>query len=184
MFPLSSIPLVTLTATLLPFWSIAGSHVAPDSDEVYLLQDEHNIYNTEYSENLPRCSGRKIDNPYSLCNNLPDICDQSTREAGTSLLPTILSTWSVSYTMQSGSKRMKWIAPNPSTNLLIIAKLKLRIPSSQTKTLDQKPGKRTSGCCKGNRYRPSWNVRECIECPELSKSKLRGYYCEFELPPT
>ena len=180
MFPLSSIPLVTLTATLLPFRSIAGSHVAPDSDEVYLLQDEHNIYNTEYSENLPRCSGRKIDNPYSLCNNLPDICDQSTREAGTSLLPTILSTWSVSYTMQSGSKRMEWIAPNPSTNLLIIAKLKLRTHSSQIVKRAQIGGKRT-GCCKGtNRYQPSWNVPKCIKCPKFSKSKLGGYYCEFK----
>ena len=127
MFPVSSRNLVARPATLLPFRSTAGSHVAPDSEDVYFLEDEHNIYNTEYSENLPRCSGRKIDNPYSLCNNLPDICDQSTREAGTSLLPTILSTWSVSYTMQSGSKSMKCITSKPSTNLLIIAKLKLRI---------------------------------------------------------
>ena len=54
------------------------------------------------------------------------------------------------------------------------AKLNSRIHSSQTKTLDQKVVKPTPGCCRGNRYRPSWNVRDCIKCPKLSRSK-RGW---------
>lgn len=173
------------TTTSITVMSIGGSKVASDSDILYVLPNTS--YHNEYAEGYSRCAGEEVRNPYSLCDNLPDICEHSQSDTGTSLLPTILSTWNVTYTVKSGSTNLEWNAPSPATNLLLIAKLKLRKSSTQSKKrhavkADSSLGDPVYGCCKGNRYRPSWRNNNCIDCPSHSSSSLKGYYCNFQVP--
>ena len=169
--------------------SIASSAVSA-GNVVYNLPLEHSHYLTAYSEgfNPSRCpSGREIANPYSLCGNLPNICDTITRVPGTSILPTILSTWRLSYVIDSSTQELEWDAPDPATNLLLIAKVKLRFPAKQSSKrsgIHKLKDPASPGCCNGNNYRPSWNDDTCVPCPVKpavgadSESRLGGYYCE------
>ena len=168
--------------------SIAGSAVG-SGNVVYNLPLEHSHYLTAYSEgfNPSRCpSGREIVNTYSLCGNLPNICDTITRVPGSSLMPTILSTWQLSYVMETSTEALLWNAPDPATNLLLIARVKLRFPPLQSSKrsavhLKDVPN---PGCCTENKYRPNWNEDSCIPCPVKpavgadSTAHLGGYYCE------
>lgn len=173
---------VTLTAE-------ASCKVDISSDVMYDLPLENTRYVTRYVEGYPRCpGGREINNPYSLCKNLPGICDSTQRIPGRGMMPTILTTWKLTYNMRSGRNNAAhtWNAPNPATNLLIIAKLKLRyLPNTLLTKRDTLPVKRSVlpplGCCPSDQYRPKWNDKTCEACPIefQSISMLRGYYCEM-----
>jgi len=171
--------------------SIAGSSVStlyPKSGTVYILPRGHSTYLTIYEEGYNSCS-KEIANPYSLCNNLPKICDRSTRRPGQSLLPTVLSTWSLRYKMNKGWDKLPWDAPSPATNLLLKAKVILRLMSlskKRTKVPFLFPKSdivmSQNGCCKGNRYRSSVYSQVCEPCPTRSVSRLQGLYCEINEP--
>ena len=171
--------------TRIQLTSIAGSSVGT-SGVVYNLPLEHSHYVTIYEEGYDqsRCSrGKEIVNPYSLCDNLPLICDTMTRVPGSRIMPTILSTWKLSYSVESGHENLKWDAPNPATDLLIIGKVKLRfLPEPDQKRAEiNRMSEPAFGCCVGNTYRPVWSDRHCSPCPSkpsTSKTNLRGYYCE------
>ena len=169
--------------------SVGGSAVSSDTKVVYNLPLQHSHYLTVYSEgfNPSRCpSGKEITNPYSLCKNLPNVCDTLTRVPGRSMMPTILSTWQLSYVMESSTEAIAWDAPDPATDLRLIGKVKLRFPSDQSSKRGILWLKDSSipGCCTGNMYRPNWNDESCIACPVKpdvgadSVSHLNGYYCE------
>ncbi|XP_068713477.1 uncharacterized protein [Montipora capricornis] len=174
--------------------SVAGSAVstlAPNTSPVYILPKGHTSYVTLYEVGYTSCTANEIENPYSLCENLPRICDKSSRQAGESLLPTILSTWKFKYQISKGAKILKWDAPTPATNLLIRAKLVIKmLPITRKRSHLPKPLKismsrdevlSTNGCCdEGNRYRRSLNDRICEVCPDRSTSRLRGLYCEID----
>ena len=177
------------TRTSIELTSIAGSMTSDTSDVVYSIPLEHSKFLTVYylGYRSSQCSdGNEIPNPYSLCKNLPNICDTFTKKPQESLMPTILSTWKLSYTVESGNKKVKWKAPNPATNLLIKARVKLR--HYRTKKSDFKLFEDNLAseevCCKGNTYQPEWYDSTCVPCPQKpdiptnSKSKLGGYYCE------
>lgn len=177
------------TRTSIELNSIAGSMTSDTSDVVYSIPLEHSKFLTVYylGYRSSQCSdGNEIPNPYSLCKNLPNICDTFTKKPQESLMPTILSTWKLSYTVESGNRKVKWKAPNPATNLLIKAKVKLR--HYRTKKSDFKLFEDNLAseevCCKGNTYQPEWYDSTCVPCPQKpdiptnSKSKLGGYYCE------
>ena len=177
------------TRTSIELTSIAGSMTSDTSDVVYSIPLEHSKFLTVYylGYRSSQCSdGNEISNPYSLCKNLPDICDTFTKKPQESLMPTILSTWKLSYTVESGNRKVKWKAPNPATNLLIKARVKLR--HYRTKKSDFKLFEDNLAseevCCKGNTYQPEWYDSTCVPCPQKpdiptnSKSKLGGYYCE------
>ena len=164
-----------------------GSYISADqaSSVLYKLPEKQTSYVTTYEEGFrsSTCSN-EIPNPYSLCNNLPNICHTSTNVPGDSLLPTTLSRWRISYTVQSGEEEVDWLAPcNSATDLKFIAKVKLRmlhrIRSSETlaRTADQ-----PNVCCQGNTYRSSLVSTECEDCPRESTSRLGGYYCEADPP--
>lgn len=180
----------TYSKTHIRLTSIASSAVGK-GDVAYNLPIEHSQYLTAYSEgfNPSRCpSGGNIANPYSLCDNLPNICDTTTRVVGTSLMPTILSTWKLTYLTETSTiQKLSWDAPDPATNLLVVAKVKLRFPSSHNSKRSKVPSMDTPaklGCCTGNNYRPNWYGNTCIACPvkpdvpQDSKINLQGYYCE------
>ena len=177
------------TRTSIELTSIAGSMTSDTSDVVYSIPLEHSKFLTVYYQGYrsSQCSdGNEIPNPYSLCKNLPNICDTFTKKPQESLMPTILSTWKLSYTVESGNRKVKWKAPNPATNLLIKAKVKLRhyrTKKSDFKLFEDNPASEEV-CCKGNTYQPEWYDSTCVPCPQKpdiptnSKSKLGGYYCE------
>ena len=174
--------------------TVAGSAVstlAPNTSPVYILPKGHSSYVTLYEEGYTSCTSNEIENPYSLCENLPKICDKSSRQAGESLLPTILSTWKLKYQISKGAEILKWDAPTPATNLLIRAKIVIRmLPRKRKRSHLAKPLKRSrskdevlssNGCCdEENRYRISLNNRKCVVCPDRSTSMLRGLYCEID----
>ena len=177
--------------TVVKLTSVAGSSFSETGDVVYNLPFEHSIYKTIYTQGYDRCPDEKeADNPYSLCNNLPKICDTNTRvpPITKAIMPTILSTWKIKYTVESGHKDLTWDAPEPATNLLIIGKAKLRfLPNSSLKkrrVLWHHGDQTAFGCCTGNTYRPEWRDKACVPCPSKpegpsnSVSNLRGYYCE------
>ena len=177
------------TRTSIELTSIAGNMTSDTSDVVYSIPLEHSKFLTVYYQGYrsSQCSdGNEIPNPYSLCKNLPNICDTFTKKPQESLMPTILSTWKLSYTVESGNRKVKWKAPNPATNLLIKAKVKLRhyrTKKSDFKLFEDNPASEEV-CCKGNTYQPEWYDSTCVPCPQKpdiptnSKSKLGGYYCE------
>ena len=109
--------------------SVAGSSFTETGEVVYNVPLADSNYVTTYTEGFHRCpNGKETSNPYSLCDNLPTICDTSTRVTPKPevLMPTILSTWKISFTKGSGGEDLTWNAPNATTNLLIIGKVKLR----------------------------------------------------------
>lgn len=177
------------TRTSIELTSIAGNMTSDTSDVVYSIPLEHSKFLTVYylGYRSSQCSdGNEIPNPYSLCKNLPNICDTFTKKPQESLMPTILSTWKLSYTVESGNRKVKWKAPNPATNLLIKAKVKLRhyrTKKSDFKLFEDNLSSKEV-CCKGNTYQPEWYDSTCVPCPQKpdiptnSKSKLGGYYCE------
>ena len=170
--------------------SVAGSAFAGNPEVVYNLPFEDSQYVSLYTEGFDRCPSQKeIANPYSLCNNLPSICDTITRVPTIfeTIMPTILSTWQVKFTKESGDEDLAWDAPNPATNLLIIAKVQLRFISGSSRRKSGVTRRRDEpamavGCCSGNTYRKSWRKRDCVPCPTKpptdAVSMLRGYYCE------
>lgn len=177
------------TRTSIELTSIAGNMTSDTSDVVYSIPLEQSKFLTVYylGYRSSQCSdGNEIPNPYSLCKNLPNICDTFTKKPQESLMPTILSTWKLSYTVESGNRKVKWKAPNPATNLLIKAKVKLRhyrTKKSDFKLFEDNLSSKEV-CCKGNTYQPEWYDSTCVPCPQKpdiptnSKSKLGGYYCE------
>ena len=181
----------TSIKTKIQLTSIAGSQISDTSDVVYSIPLEHSNFLTTYylGYTSSHCSnGKEIENPYSLCNNLPKLCDTITKVPQESLMPTILSTWKLRYSMESGNRDVKWAAPNPATNLLIVGKVKLRHLADQASKRDVSQSRDLTafGCCSGNTYRPYWYDSTCVACPQKpkipsnSESKLRGYYCEKE----
>ena len=163
----------------------AGSYFSTNvnSSVLYKLPEMQTSYVTVYQEGYRSSTcPQEIPNPYSLCNNLPNICLTSTNEAGDSLLPTTLSTWKVTYSVQSGEEVVKWLAPtNVTTNLNLIAKIKLRMPKESANPLTEIANDQpdlTDLCCDDNTYRASLVDSVCTDCPTGSKSKLGGYYCE------
>ena len=177
--------------TRIELTSVAGSSFSETSNVVYNLPFQDSNYLTIYTQGYDRCpNGKEASNPYSLCNNLPKICDTNTRvpPITKSIMPTILSTWKVKYTVESGQIDLTWNAPNPATNLLMIAKVKLRfLPNPNLKkkrVLWHHRDEFAFGCCTGNTYRLEWRDRQCVSCPSKpngptnSVSNLRGYYCE------
>lgn len=188
----------SFSSTKIDLVSVAVSSFGGDSGVVYNLPLEHSIYSTIYSEGYTRCPrGKQIKNPYKLCKKVyvPKICDTSTRipPAKEAVMPTILSTWKLSYTKGVANNKLKWDAPQPATNLLLIGKVKLQfIHSGASKA---KAGKRStsrrrrevSHCCSGNQYRKEWWTKACVPCPTKpptdSVSNLGGYYCEKGIEP-
>lgn len=177
--------------TRIELTSVAGSSFSETSNVVYNLPFQDSKYLTIYSQGYDRCpNGKEEPNPYSLCKNLPKICDTNTRvpPITKSIMPTILSTWKIRYTVESGEKDLTWNAPNPATDLLMIAKVKLRfLPKTNLKkgrVLWHHRDETVFGCCTGNLYRPEWRDKRCVPCPSKpngptnSVSNLRGYYCE------
>ena len=173
--------------TRIQLTSVAGSAFTENADIVYNLPFEDSNYLTIYSEGYDRCpNGKEIVNPYSLCKNLPKVCDTNTRvpPLTKSIMPTILSTWKLSYTVETGDRDLTWNAPNPATDLLIIGKVKLRfLPRPNKKrVLVYRKDEFAFGCCTGNTYRKDWRDKTCTDCPQKpptdSKSMLDGYYCE------
>lgn len=167
--------------------SIAGSRLDETSGVVYNLPLEHSAYMTLYEQDYDpaKCPrGKEIMNPYSLCDNLPLICDTMTRVPGSLIMPTILSTWKLSLFVETGHVSLQWDAPKPATDLHIIAKVKLRfLPGSGRKrrTIEFSAEPAFGCCAEANTYRPIWNDRTCIPCPTKvtnSVSRLQGYYCE------
>ena len=163
-----------------------GSYISADreSSVLYKLPEKQSSYVTVYQEGYrtSTCSN-EIPNPYSLCNNLPKICHTSTKMAGDSLLPTTLSRWKATYTVQSGDQEVEWLTPNSMTDLKLIAKVTLRMlprkPSSKRSSVPRTTDQ-PDVCCQGNTYRSSLVSSECEDCPSGSTSKLGGYYCEVD----
>ncbi|KAJ7382193.1 hypothetical protein OS493_036524 [Desmophyllum pertusum] len=169
--------------------SIAGSSFSETTKVTYNVPFEHSNYITVYTEGYDRCPrDKETPNPYSLCNNLPTICDTTDRVPPITkgLMPTILSTWKISYTVETGETDLDWNAPNPATNLLLIGSVKLRnLPNPNKRRGLWRPRDETPfGCCTGNTYQPDWKNRDCVPCPSNpdsptdSVTNLRGYYCE------
>ena len=171
--------------------SVSGSSFDEKTNVVYNVPFEHSKYITIYTQGFDRCpNGKETANPFSLCKNLPKICDTNTRvpPITKTIMPTVLSTWKVSYTVESGDRDLTWDAPDPATNLLIIGKVKLRFlpnPNLKKRRILWHHGDETAfGCCTGNTYRPEWRDKTCVPCPSKPKgptdsvSNLRGYYCE------
>ena len=97
--------------TRIELTSVAGSSFTENADVVYNLPFEHSKYITIYSEGYDRCpNGKEIANPYSLCNNLPVICDTNQRKPPVmrSIMPTTLSTWKLCYTKGAGNTDLIW----------------------------------------------------------------------------
>ncbi|KAL9969707.1 hypothetical protein ACROYT_G021959 [Oculina patagonica] len=176
--------------TRIELTSVAGSSFGERTGVVYNVPFEHSKYITIYTQGYDRCpNGKETDNPYSLCNNLPKICDTNTRvpPITKTIMPTILSTWKLSYTIESGERDLTWNAPNPATDILIIGKVKLRFlpnPNLKKRRVLWHHEDMAFGCCTGNEYRPEWRDKACVPCPSKppgptnSVSNLRGYYCE------
>ncbi|KAK3739426.1 hypothetical protein QZH41_004658 [Actinostola sp. cb2023] len=177
------------TTTQVTMTSIAGSSVStmnPNTRVVYLLPKGQNSYRTLYEEGYTSCS-TEIDNPYSLCDNLPKICDKTKRVQGSSLLPTVLSTWSLKVTIHQGSKELNYDAPTPETNLLLRVKAILKVPydakkKSEVPKLLQRSNTVMSqdGCCHDKRYRMSLYTKQCALCPKETTSYLGGLFCQID----
>ncbi|KAK3742983.1 hypothetical protein QZH41_004681 [Actinostola sp. cb2023] len=182
-----------LTTTTVTIISTASNHVSlePDKKKLsYILPRGHSTFHAIYNEgyNTGGCSGDgavEIENPYSLCGNLPKICDISTRHKGQSLLPTILSTWTLSSSTSHLGSTDNWDAPKPATSLLLQAKVTLHFPLLENRSFVRQLISRSevvtseNGCCDGNMVRTSMFNNNCEPCPVNSTSHLRGYYCEI-----
>lgn len=163
-----------------------GSYHTTESPTLYKLPSTHLTFINEYVEGYnPSNCANDIDNPYNLCNNLPDLCLRSSTSESTTLMPTVLSRFSVSYSVTSGSSRLTWSGVKSTTTLRFIAKVRLlKFSSSTPATLEhmQKDisSRETivSQCCTGNKYRETWKNNNCVDCPSNSTSVMGGYYCE------
>ena len=91
----------------------AGSYISTDRESavLYKLPKKQSSYVTVYQEGYrsSTCS-KEIPNPYSLCHNLPNICHTSSNVAGSRVLPTTLSRWRVTYTVQSLRYIKAWLS--------------------------------------------------------------------------
>ena len=160
-----------------------GSFVDETSKLKYVLPLENSEYVTVYEEGYDpaKCpTGKEIANPYSLCDNLPFICDTTSRVSKSRVMPTILSRWDLSLSVESGAKRLNWHELHPATNLLVIAKVNLRFPPGiRKRSRVYRRDESAFGCCSNaNEYRPEWRSSTCTGCPADSESKMGGYYCE------
>lgn len=120
----------TFQVSVATSWGSAVSIDNPEMRIVYILPRGHSSYLTVYEEGYSSCSN-EIPNPYSLCNNLPKLCDTSSRQTGESIIPTLLSTFKIQLSVSQGARSVDWDAPASLTNLKIRARVKLRIPLSQ-----------------------------------------------------
>lgn len=215
-------------------WGSAVKYSSTDQRTVYILPRGHSSYLTVYEEGYSSCP-HEIDNPYSLCGNLPKLCDTSTRESEDSIIPTVLSTFKLQLSVIQGTSTAHWEAPATFTDLTLRARAKLRIPLSlrniekrptteeDTKVeepqsdkpkpavsstkhkvpppskfgrfekephlhkshADKRNAHRPSfdvsqdGCCQHNKYRLSLENNRCADCPQSSRSKHGGLYCEI-----
>lgn len=162
-----------------------GGSLVDLTDKVkYLTPDENSQYVTVYEEGYDpaKCPrGKEILNPYSLCDNLPFMCDTTTRVPMSSIMPTILSRWELSFSLESGAEDLKWDVPNPATDFLIIAKVKLRFPAGiRKRSRITKRDEAAFGCCEDGEYRRNWRDNACTACPHGTPSKMGGYYCEYK----
>jgi hypothetical protein len=171
---------VTTTATSSPvYWNL------PNTGTKYILSKADNEFVTEYEEGYSSGScGKEIHNPYSLCRNLPKICDISTRVAGEdNPLPTLFSKWTIRLNINRGYEAVTWNALNSTTNLLIRAQVCLRFLKTKP-VIPRKLLKSDAAlvigdkCCNGNTYRVSLYNHKCEACPTNSTSGHRGLYCE------
>lgn len=88
-------------------------------------------------------------------------------------MPTILSTWKLSYTVESGDRDLTRYVLNPATNLMIIGKVKLRFLPNAYKRLalwHHRDEAFDEGCSTGNKYRPEVRDRTCVPCPSQLES--------------
>ena len=165
----------------------AGSYISTNRESavLYKLPKKQSSYVTVYQEGYRKstCS-KEISNPYGLCNNLPKICHTSSNVAGSRVLPTTLSRWTVTYHVQQGDEEIDWLAPNSTTDLYFIAKLTLRMltrRSAQYRRSETERPLDQDVCCQGNTYRSSLVSSQCEACPDGSTSRLGGYFCETNL---
>lgn len=152
----------TYSKTTIHLTSMAPSSFKK-SGVLYDLPDRK--YVTKYSEGYNRCAGEEISNPYSAGKK---ICDTTTGISipGKSILPTILSTWRLNYTKESGNRILKWDAPNSAPNLLITGKVKLIFLSNRNRKRAL-----TSGCCADdNKNKPEWNNKSCVPCSSVNST--------------
>ncbi|KAK3739894.1 hypothetical protein QZH41_020376 [Actinostola sp. cb2023] len=176
------------TITQVTMTSISGSSVStmnPNTRVVYLLPKGQNTYRTVYEEGYASCS-TEIKNSYSLCNNIPKICDITTRVPGESLLPTVLSAWSLKVNIHQGSQELSYDAPTPETNLLLRVKAILKVPydakkKSEVPKLLQRSNVVMSQdyCCYDNRYQMSVYTKHCEVLPQETTSYLGGLFCQI-----
>lgn len=150
----------------------------------YIVPEENSQYVTVYEEGYDpaKCPrGKEILNPYSLCDNLPFMCDTTTRVPKSRVMPTILSRWELSFSVETGAEALSWDVPNPATDLLIIAKVELRFPPGiRKRSRIARRDESAFGCCGPRQYRPSWRNNACRACPNNTPSKMGGYYCEYK----
>lgn len=109
-----------------------GSYVDDTSKVKYIVPLENSQYVTVYEEGYDpaKCPrGKEIVNPYSAAgDDLPFICDTTTRVPKSRVMPTILSRWDLSFSVETGAEDLSWEVPDPATDVLIIAKVELRFP--------------------------------------------------------
>lgn len=150
----------------------------------YIIPDENSQYVTVYEEGYDpaKCPrGKEILNPYSLCDNLPFMCDTTTRVSKSRVMPTILSQWELSFSVETGAEALSWDSPSPATEFLLIAKVELRFPPGiRKRSRITRRDESAFGCCRSGQYRPSWRNNACIACPNNTPSKMDGYYCEYQ----
>lgn len=156
-------------------------NVSPSSVK-YIVPLDNSQYVTVYEEGYDsaKCPrGKEILNPYSLCDNLPFMCDTMTRVPKSSVMPTILSRWELSLSVETGAEALSWVAPIPATDFLIIAKVELRFPPGiRKRSRIYRRDEPAYGCCDPGKYRPNWKQSACVACPLNTPRKMDGYYCE------
>ena len=161
----------------------SGSSCVDDNCSLrYVVPIEDNQYVTTYEQGYDpaKCPrDKEILNPYSLCDNLPYLCDTTTRVQKTSIMPIILSSWDISVSVESGDEVLAWDVPDPATDFLLIAKVKLRYtPDHDKRSRLHRRDETPYGCCTAGNHRADWKLATCQTCPGGSVTKMGGYYCE------
>ena len=155
----------------------------------YLIPNDDSQYVTTYEQGYDQAKcprGKEILNPYSLCENLPFLCDTTTRVQKSMIMPTILSKWEMKVSVESGAETLDWDVPDPATDFRIIAKVEIRLPHEHEENKRSRLHRRNEipyGCCQRTQYRKDWGGTDCYPCPDNTESKMGGYYCEKKMIP-
>lgn len=161
--------------------SVSGSSFG--TGIVYQLSKASSSFYTTYEEGYHTCSN-EIQNPYILCKDDPKICDKEDKVVKQdSLMPTIVSTWTLQANFTIGYKKITYDPPRPATNLLLRGETIMVLPSSKKKRSLSPRSKRvlaTNNCCPGNMYRLDIREKTCGECPKGSTSVLGGLFCQID----